>query len=71
MTMNLGGDGHYAWERDVVHDSGRWELDGDQIYFEQDTGGQYEWPYELSGSGSRQVLSIVMAQGGTTRPHRA
>jgi hypothetical protein len=38
---------------------------------EQDTGGQYEWPYQLSGSGSRRVLSIVMEQGGTTRLHRA
>jgi hypothetical protein len=70
MTVVLGDDGRYTWQRDAVHDSGYWDLDGDQLAFEQDTGGRYEWPYALSGSGSRQVLSFVMEQGGTTRLHR-
>lgn len=71
MTLSLSADGHYAWERDVIHDSGYWEeVQGGYITFEQDSGGQYAWPYRLSGSGSRQVLTLVTEQGGTTKLHR-
>lgn len=70
MTLSLSADGHYAWQRDVIHDSGYWEVQGDYIAFEQDSGGQYAWPYRLSGSGSRQILTLVTEQGGTTKLHR-
>jgi hypothetical protein len=70
MTLSLSADGRYSWERDVIHDSGYWEVQGDYIAFEQDSGGQYAWPYRLSGSGSRQVLTLVTEQGGTTKLHR-
>lgn len=70
MMLSLSADGHYAWERDVIHDSGYWEVQGGYITFEQNSGGQYAWPYRLSGSGGRQVLTLVTEQGGTTKLHR-
>lgn len=66
MTLTLGDDGHYAWERDVLHDAGRWSVDGGSLAFEQDTGGQYEWPFTLSGND----LTITGEQGGVSRLHR-
>lgn len=70
MTLSLAADGRYGWTRDVIRDSGYWEVNGEMITFDQDSGGRYEWPFQLSGSGSRRVLILITTQGGTTRLRR-
>jgi hypothetical protein len=64
MRLTLRADGSYEWSRDVIHDSGFWEIKGAAIDFQQDSGGQYDWPWQLGTSGGRQVLKLQNEQGG-------